>query len=310
MQTYKILNALWVGVSLLIPLPAQAQPPRFDVQGHRGCRGLVAENTLPAFRRALELGVTTLELDVVISADQQVVVSHEPWLNPEICRTHDELLPPRPGKRNNLFRMHYAQVIRECDCGQPHAQYPDQVTQLKKVYKPLLGEVIDSVVVWAKALGFPVPYFNIEIKSKPQWDGKFTPWVKDFAFEVYAVLERYPDSLRQRFMIQSFDPRALDAFAELDSSYTRVLLVENKLGLQANLARLRYPVQVYSPNYLLVDQALVNACRVAGLHLVPWTVNNPVDIDRLHKMGVDGLISDYPDRVLTIVRETVRPKQE
>ena len=123
-------------------MTASAQPlapPGFDVQGHRGARGLAPENALPAFRRALELGVTTLELDTIISADSQVVVSHDPWMSEVFC-SHPNGRPVEPGEDIAIYRLPYAEVAR-FDCGsRPNPRFPEQA--LAPAAKPLLRDVI------------------------------------------------------------------------------------------------------------------------------------------------------------------------
>ncbi|GAB4404552.1 MAG: glycerophosphodiester phosphodiesterase family protein [Bacteroidia bacterium] len=268
--------------------------PTIDLQGHRGCRGLLPENSIPAMLHALELGVTTLELDVVISADGQVVLSHEPFLSHEICLGPDgETLAAGSEAAYNLYQMDYA-TIRRCDCGSlPHPRFPTQ--RRMTVHKPLLSEVFDSVELRQTALQRPPVRYNIETKCTPAGDGFFHPLPADFVGRLLAVIDA--KGLRERCTIQSFDVRTLQVLHEQGTAIETALLVENEDGLEANLARLGFVPDIYSPYHLLVDAALVDACHARQMRLIPWTANEPDDIGRLLALGVDGIISDYPDRV-------------
>ena len=152
--------------------PTQLLPqriPRPEIHGHRGCRGLRPENTLPAFLHALALGVDVIELDVVVSADNQVLVSHEPWLNPEICLgPSGQRIGGDATREFNLYHMLYAD-IRRCDCGQlRHPDFPEQLAM--PAHKPLLSEVLMSLEAAAQQLGRTPVCYSIEIKSSPEGD--------------------------------------------------------------------------------------------------------------------------------------------
>ncbi len=267
----------------------------FDLQGHRGARGLVPENTLPAFRRALELGVTTLEMDVVISADAQVVVSHEPWMAAAICSLPSGApVPEGEERQHNLYRMSYAEIARY-DCGRRgHPRFPEQ--QPTPARKPLLSEVIAEAEAYARELGRPPVFYNIETKSTPGGDGVWHPEPQVFARLLYDVLEE--GGVTARAVVQSFDPRTLRAMREIDPSVALALLVtkERAPAVAENVAALGFVPAIYSPNHEAVDAAMVEAVHARGMRLVPWTVNAPKDMRRLRALGVDGLITDYPDR--------------
>ena len=145
-----------------------------EVQGHRGCRGLLPENSLPAFKKAIELGANTLELDLAISKDKQIVVSHEPYMNSFICLDIDgNEIPLKEAKRYNLYQMSY-DSIKRFDCGSKfYKPFPEQ--QKINVYKPLLSEVFKI----SEELNPNIRY-NIEIKSHPKYDNVYTPEPKEF----------------------------------------------------------------------------------------------------------------------------------
>ena len=280
-------------------------PAEFDLQGHRGARGLAPENTLPAFRRALELGVTTLEMDVVVAGDGTVVVSHEPWMNADICRTpaggriaaHDE-------RAHNIYEMDYDQVA-SYDCGSlRHPDFPEQAPQAAS--KPRLREVLDVAEAYVETHDRPPVFYNIEVKSRPGWDETFHPEPESFARRVLSVVAA--GGVAARTTIQSFDPRILEAIHQQNDGGRTALLVDwsGAKGLEESLAALSFCPDTYSPHARLVEEALVAAVHERHMALIPWTVNDPEDMRRLIALGVDGLITDYPDRAQVVLREADR----
>ena len=175
----------------MLSLNASAQYiPKFDVQGHRGARGLRPENTIPAFLLALDSGVTTLELDVVITKDKQVVVSHEPWMSPSMCLDPSgKTIAAKDEKKFNIYQMTYAEV-KEFDCGSKgNEKFPEQ--QKMNTVKPLLSDVIIAVDVHTKNYTQYEVDYNIEIKSSPEGDGKFHPSIDEYSDIVYKLLDQY-----------------------------------------------------------------------------------------------------------------------
>ncbi|WP_035727348.1 glycerophosphodiester phosphodiesterase [Eisenibacter elegans] len=269
----------------------------FDLQGHRGTRGLLPENSIPAFLKALELGVNTLELDVVVSKDSQLVVSHEPWFNATICTDpQGKPLDSLAGTKLNIYQMTLAD-IQAYDCGSiQNPRFPEQQTQ--KAAKPTLREVVEAVKAYCEAQKRPLPLFNIETKSLPQGDDLYHPRPNRFAALLYAEIKAL--GLEEYAFVQSFDVRTLQAMRQLAPSLPLVLLVENQDGLDANLERLGFIPQVYSPYFKLLDASVVSLAQAKGMKVIPWTVNEPDDMRKMRQMGVDGLITDYPDRFLAL----------
>ena len=299
-------------VALAMPDASRAQPEssnaflvpsEFDVQGHRGARGLAPENTMPAFQKALDLGVTTLELDVVISKDGTVVVSHEPWMSHQICRTPDgERISAADEKEHRILEMTYDQVAAY-DCGSlPHPDFPEQQTE--PAPKPLLREVIDMAEDRVDRGGRDRPiFYNVEVKSRPGWDGTFTPPPEPFVTAVYGVLKEA--GVRRRATLQSFDPRALKVAHEMDPALRLALLVGESFdpGLEAQIQMLGFTPDVFSPDYQLLNAERMTQAAEHGMQVVPWTVNDPDAMRRLLDLGVDGLITDYPNRALDVIEE-------
>jgi len=284
---------------LLMALLSACSPPlrntQPEVHGHRGCRGLLPENSIEGFKKAAELGCDHLELDVVLSADGQVIVSHEPWMNPTICLGPDgDALTEGLGRRLNIHHM-TVEEIQRCDCGSvKQERFPEQ--DILRTVKPTLREVVEAVDEHALLSGVPNPSYNIEIKSDPAWYGTYQPMPTDYVRQVLATIDSL--GISERCLIQSFDPAILEAAHVERNDLPLALLVENNDGLQANLDRLSFKPTTYSPNFKLVDRMLLEDLRRADMELVVWTVNEPGDIQRMIELGVDGIISDYPDRVI------------
>lgn len=264
------------------------EPENFDWQGHRGARGNYPENTTPAFFFALEQGMNTLEMDVVISADSQVVVSHEPFFNEDICNI-DSL--KRDSLPNNLYKLTYSQIA-DIDCGsQGNSGFPDQVKM--SIAKPLLKDVIQATEEYALQIKRTLPSYNIEIKSRPLWDGKFHPSVEIYADLLMQVATEA--QIEYRLTVQSFDDRLLQYVHAKYPDVTLALLVEDSVSVKEHLTQLGFTPNIYSCYYLLVDEALVKFCKEKEMKLIPWTVNDAKETKRLKDLGVDGVITDYPE---------------
>lgn len=279
------------------------EPKNLDVQGHRGCRGLMPENTIPGFLHALKLGVTTLEMDVVITGDGKVVVSHEPWLNPEICidTEGNEIAEERAF---NLYQMAYDSIAL-CDCGsKPHPRFAQQ--QKMPVAKPLLSEVLAVSLGFVRGMrNLPQPRFNIEIKSTPEGETIFHPTVDVFCEKVLEVTRTFlPDS---QYTIQSFDVRALQYIHQKHPKINLAFLLEGEGELtndeiDAHLEQLGFIPQIFSCHYKMLSQKNTAYLQKKGMKVIPWTVNETTDMKQLIDFGVDGIITDYPDRLMQIVR--------
>lgn len=265
-------------------------PAGFDWQAHRGCRGIMPENTVPAFLKALDYPeVTTLELDLAVSKDHQLIVSHEPWFNPAICRLPDgDSIPRRDAEKYLIYHL-TAEEIRGFDCGsRGNPRFPEQ--QKMKAFKPTLREVVEAVRARR-----PDIRWNIEIKSQPEWDGLRHPPVEDFARLVVAELKAL--GIEKNATVQSFDVRALQAMHRQAPDIQLAFLIENVRGFGYNMDKLGFTPAVYSPYYQLVSKKLVRKCHAHGIKLIPWTVNDIPAMRGLIRLGMDGIITDYPNRI-------------
>ncbi|WP_211296752.1 glycerophosphodiester phosphodiesterase family protein [Polaribacter butkevichii] len=260
----------------------------FELQGHRGARGLSPENTMQAFEKALNLGVNTIELDVVISKDNKVVVSHEPWLNDEITLdAKGNRITKKDAAAFNMYKNKY-QKIKKYDVGSlGNPKFPEQ--EKVAAYKPLLSEVI----AFAETKNTEILY-NIEIKSTPtdEKDG-FQPTVAKFSDLVIAQLKKAKLPV-ERIVIQSFDPRVLEYIHKTYPEFTLAFLTYQN-DFKTNMQMLSFVPAIYSPYFVLLNKEEVANIQKNNMRVIPWTVNKKEDMINLLNMGVDGLITDYPN---------------
>lgn len=269
-------------------------PAFFDKEGHRGCRGLMPENTIPAFIKAIDFGVTTLEMDAVITKDSKVLISHDPYINHKFS-LHPDGTPIIAAEERtlNIFKMTYAET-QQYDVGTkyyPH--FPQQ--QKMKVQKPLLSVVIDTVEAYTRLHHLPQVQYNIETKSTDSTDGIFHPDPATFVRLIMQIVET--KGIASRVIIQSFDIRTLQYLHQHYPNIKTALLVEPPVTLNfaAQLKQLGFIPTIYSPDYSMVAPLLIKQCRDLGIALIPWTVDDLPTMQRLKDMGVNGLISDYPN---------------
>jgi glycerophosphoryl diester phosphodiesterase len=287
----------------------------FDLEGHRGTRGLRPENTLAAFGKALQIGVTTLELDTGVTKDGVVVVSHERRISPLECQG------PYVGKL--IHELTYAQ-IQQLDCGTRHPADPSTDpfvgTQeaVPGTHMPSLAQVFEL----ANRYGADDVQFDIETKRDPTLPNE-TVGPTTFARKVIAVISRY--HMTRRSVLQSFDWSTLQAARKIKPRLRRAALaqkatifpgtpwtggIEIKPGpggdvfASGDLARVvknKLRAQVLSVNYPDITDALISASHHRGLTIIPWTVDDPVQMAAAIDRGLDGLITDYPDRARTVM---------
>jgi glycerophosphoryl diester phosphodiesterase len=289
---------------VLLAAPAAA----FDLQGHRGARGLAPENTIPGFATALAVGVSTLELDLALTADGVLVASHDPRLNPDLTRAPDGTWLQGQGPPIRSLTL---AALRIYDVGRirPDSRYARRYPRQRPVDGariPTLAQVFDLV------RDTPVR-LNVEPKSRPGGDDAATP--DEFARALVAAIRG--SGMAGRVTVQSFDWRTLVLLRELAPEIVRVCLTSegspNNLGrgwpepspwlgghdLAAHAGSTPHLVRelcpVWSPNFRDLRPAELAAAKALGLSVIPWTVNLPPDMDRLVAWGVDGLITDDPD---------------
>ena len=274
-----------------------AQTPLFNWQGHRGCRGLMPENTIPAFLKALDYGVNTLELDVVISKDKKVVVSHDPYFHPDFSIKPDGTPVPKSPKIV-LYDLTYDEIKRYDVGSNGNASFLEQ--QKQKTYKPLLSEMIEAVEAYRVKNKLPFFLYNIEIKSEEKEYDKSQPQPAEFSDLVYQeIMAQLPP---ERVVLQSFDFNVLKHWKkQIDAGkYKKVALsalVANAKGIEKNIEDLGFTPEIYSPYYLLLSTERVQQLHKMGMQVVPWTINTTEEMRKVKAMGVDGIITDYPNRI-------------
>lgn len=309
-------NMLFTGLLIFLAQLYSAQS--FDKQAHRGGKSLYPENTIPAMKNALKMNVTTLEMDLAITKDKKVILSHDAFLSPElITKPNGTYIPKDSGFYYKIYEMPYAK-IRTFDVGLKKLNnYPDQ--KKMKVHKPLFSDVIDACEKYARKLKRPLPFYNIETKTRPFSDNIFHPEPKEFVDLMMKIIIQ--KGIQDRVIVQSFDPRTLEIIHTEYPNIKTTLLVEKvddqkieqqrayfknipvgkfKLypdhlnGVAGDLKFLSFIPTIYSPEQHLVTPELVQECHALGMKVIPWTVNTKERLQELKKMGIDGVISDDP----------------
>ncbi|MFC5497991.1 glycerophosphodiester phosphodiesterase [Caenimonas terrae] len=286
----------------------------FDLQAHRGGRGLMPENTLPAFENAIALGVTTLELDIALTADGVVVISHDPSLNPLIVRDPSgHWFDKGPAIRSMTFAQLQTYRLGRIRPDTPYAaSFPEQQSR-DGVRMPTLAALFDRV----KALGATDVRFNIETKVEPG-TGPESPSPEEVTRAILRVVR--DAGMTARVSLQSFDWRTLQLAQKLEPRIPTVYLTSQtarfdtigdgrwtagfRLADHGSVPRMVKAAggSAWSPYSSTLTEAQVKEAHALGLKVIPWTVNLPGDFDRLLDWGVDGIITDYPDRLREAMR--------
>jgi glycerophosphoryl diester phosphodiesterase len=265
----------------------------FDIEGHRGCRGLMPENSIEGFLKAIDLGVTTVEMDVVVSADGQIVVSHDHYFSSDFC-VNEVGLPISKKKEKNilLYRMDY-EDIKLFDCGiKGNPDFPEQ--QKISTYKPLLNEVIERCEEYIKDNGKQYIQYNIELKSSKSGDNIRHPNPEVFTRLVHETIENIIEPAR--VIIQSFDPRILQFWRMRYPDYRISYLTSRGKTPDKVSEELGFKPDIYSPHYKTLKKQIVDEFHAQSIAVVPWTINKVSEMKKVIDMGIDGLITDYPNR--------------
>ncbi|WP_321331020.1 glycerophosphodiester phosphodiesterase family protein [uncultured Bacteroides sp.] len=266
------------------------------VHAHRGGAALYPENTIPAMLNAVKIGVPFLELDMHISRDSQVIVSHDAFFNSIKALTPEgDTIPKADMKNYKYYTMTY-DSIRKYDVG----SLPNPAFPLRKNLKcrvPLVAALIDSVEAYTAATGKTPVSYNIEIKSDPAKDGVFSPDYKTFADLCMRVL--LSKNLGNRLLVQCFDVRTLNYVHKKYPSVRLSYLVEDEgVSFDALMAKLNFTPQVYSPEHDMLTKEVVLKAHAIGMQVAPWTVDKREEILRLKRLGVDAIITNQPDSVM------------
>ena len=265
-----------------------------DYQAHRGGRGLMPENTIAAMLSVMDNEkVSTLEMDLAITKDKQVVVSHDPILNPLITTKQDgTYISAEEINKYIIYQMDYAK-LEKYDVGlKTHPGFTSQQKLAASI--PRLDHLIDSVEIKSKATSRKMNY-NMEIKSVEGKDGIEHPGPDEFVDLVVNILEK--KNILNRTSIQSFDLRPLRVLHKKYPNIKTAYLVDGAACADAEkqIALLGFMPTIYSPEYKYVNKAMIAYCHQKNIQVIPWTVNTKEEINSLIQLNVDGLITDYPN---------------
>lgn len=282
------MKALTLALSLLMIIdPDFAQA--VDVQGHRGARAVLPENSLPALEHALELGVDTLEFDMGVSKDGVVVVMHDQQINPVICQYKDG----SNVEKGLWVHQLTLEQIKQFDCGSKQNPRFDKQTLIPGTEIPTLAEVFEMVADSGLANAKTVS-FNIETKSDPD-KPHAQPTAEDFIDAVLKVVQQY--NLESRVTLQSFDPATLIAAKDRAPNLQLSALFKHKPDDWIQAAE-QVGADIISPHHTLIGRKDVEEIQDAGLAVIPWTANSKRQWSRLMRLGVDGIITDDPEALL------------
>lgn len=287
-------------------IPVQRLTPELDLQGHRGARGLKPENTIPAFEEALKWEMKTLELDTVLTKDKQLIVHHDTELNPVICKNPDGTSVKREPISN--FTV---EELKQLDCGSlQNPAFPEQKI-VPGTKLSTLQEFFQFIKDHEKKnKNSKKVFFNIETKFPPKYDSVY---IEEFASIMVAEIEKA--GMVDRSTVQSFTIEVLPfvkrknpklqtsaLFAPTIFQGIRVYLgigtgLKNEIIEKAENVK----ADIISPYFIYVDKEFVAKAHSKNIKVIPWTVNETKEMERLKRCGVDGMISDYPDRLKKVL---------
>jgi glycerophosphoryl diester phosphodiesterase len=257
---------------------------RILVHGHRGARARRPENTLPAFQYAIKQGVDALEMDMAVTKDNVIVISHDPILHPPVCTG--------PAPSAIIHQLTLAEV-RKWDCGaERNPRFPTQQTEPGTRIPTL-----DDVFQLAKQGNFD---YNIETKSSPEHP-EYTPAPEEFVRLVLTKVRQY--GLSRRIILQSFDFRTLIAMRKIAPEIRLSALTERDQRPFSTIAKEAANAEIISPELHLVTPAKVAEAHAAGIQVVPWTADTPHDWDLLIQAKVDAIITDDPAALITYLKQ-------
>jgi len=264
------------------------------VHGHRGTRGTRPENTLPAFDEALRVGVDVLEMDMDVTKDNVIVISHEPKITPERCLTPDGTAMQAPIAIRTLTLAE----VQKYDCGSlPNPKFPRQ-SMVPGTVMPTLEEVFKMV----NASKYPAAanvQFNIETKIFP-YAPELTPSPEEFAQLVLDVVKKY--GMEKRVILQSFDVRTLKAMRKLAPEIRLSQLTsDNLVDIVPALKGLK--AEIWSPDSKWITVEAVKEAHAAGIQVAPWTIDTQKEWDLAIAAGVDAIITDYPEDLIAYLKE-------
>jgi glycerophosphoryl diester phosphodiesterase len=277
-----------------------------EIHGHRGCRGYFPENTLQGFIHAISLNTDAIEMDVVISQDHQVVVSHEHFMHHKKClKPNLKKITKEEEKSLFLYQMDYT-VIKDFDCGLlPHPSFP--LVKNMVAYKPLLSEVIEHVEKACLGMARLPIIYNIEIKSEVSMIGKAQPDYDTFVQLVIDIIYKF--RIENRVVIQSFDKEILKTIKKAYPNLALSLLIEDDLDPFFHIKELGFLPTVLASDYNYLNAENVLKLQLQNIRVFAFTVNQLKSINEMLAFGVDAIISDYPDIAANCANNYIYPEK-
>ena len=268
--------------------------PSFSYEGHRGARGLYPENSIGAMKVAIDLPkVTTLEMDCHITKDKKVVVYHDHYLNPKFVQNSDGTPLAGADDKGLIYKYSYAELSKFDIGSKVYTDFPNQ--KKVKTSISLLSDLIDAAERYAKEKRQKPMFYNIETKSKDGKDDEYHPGPQEFSDLLLQVLTE--KGIVSRTVIQSFDKRTIQYIHKVYPQVKLSYLIDgkNKQSMQEIIDELGFTPFIISPNYQLVTKSFMEDAHQHHIKVIPWTVNDKNEINRLKSLKVDGIISDYPN---------------
>lgn len=247
------------------------------VLGHRGWRGLYPENSLIGFEKLSLAGIDAVELDIVITKDKEILVSHEPWFDLQYCKAKSP---------SNIYQSTLS-AIQKIDCGSKiDTRFPNQLKVAS--VKPKFSSLIE---LW-NSLGVK-PFLALEVKSESKLYGSCQPFALEFAEILLSFEKQYLSDFE--YFIQSFDPFFLKTYHSINPKKETGLLLENRVDLYHSLDFLQYKPTFINPEHVLLTDNLMYTLQSENLKTHTWTVNTWEDYLRIKDYPLEGIISDYPE---------------
>lgn len=303
------------GCAFLKGSEASESGPVFYNAGHRGTRGLMPENTIPAMKKGIMVGANTLEMDLQVTQDGKIVLNHDNTLNPfYVTRPDGSDIPQLPDKKRidnsnipkaeqkeyMIYDMKYSDIRRYIVGEKYYPDFPEQ--QRVKTYMPLLTEVIDSIEIFTKENYHAPVYYMPEIKSNPDYYGISQPYPEQFVRIVMEALRPYIKEIKRRIIFQCADLEPLQILHRDYPDIQLALLPHGRnVSIDEYIGKLGFKPDFYLPRYRAVTPELLNRCHSLGIKVIPWTPDDTAAMRKLVTMGVDGIITNYPDRLTGIM---------
>lgn len=283
----------------LVLSPMFIQGKNIEVQGHRGTRGLCPENTLPSFAEAIKAGADALELDLLMTSDGKIVIYHDYFLDPELITYLDGKPISSP---EVLIRKLSLSALKEFDCGQKiNPRFPRQ-KMMPGTTIPTLEELLEMINTSEDSHAKTVR-LNLEIKRNP-FHPEYSAQPEAMAKELIHLVKKFGFS--ERVYYSSFDPASLKQVRDLDPQAKIAFLKENNLQFMIEVAKM-VKAETVSPEHILIKDAdHVRSLQNMGFKVILWTVNDPKRWEELIRMGVDGIITDYPEDLVHFIEENAK----